>query len=197
MVSKKEIEDECNKKITELQKELDELELQHKSYISEDQQDNQRYEKYKKLSRQLENLRNQCYLGNWGDYEHWYHSRVPQQFIFNEEDLREIKKALNILKDEKSNEIKEKEEYKKLSKLQDEVTFSKFSEKHKELHKKIEDIQNSIKWNENRIKSIQTKGGLIKLTKDLAEYKRRDEANKIRGEKIQKYKEMIKKAVKK
>jgi len=191
MTSKKELEDECNKKIQELEKQLPALEEQHKAFLSEDKEEDDRVYEERRLSLQLERLENQVYEGNFGNRDAWYYGRIPEEFKFNENDEEEIKEALKEIGNEKMKEIEESEEYKRISSEREKIIWTKNSPKHYELHKKINDIEDSIKWNERRIKSIQDKGELIKVCKWIAEHKRNEEVRKARKEKIEKYKEMI------
>jgi len=196
MVTKQEIETECQKEIEKLQKELSDLEEQHKKFTSEDEDEIKRQRDYNRLSNKLSVLENKSYLGNWGNYDNWYYSKIPSEFMFDESDSEEIKIALTQIKDESLKRIEETEEYKKVSEEKEKVTWSKFSKEHSKIHEKIEDLERSVKWNENRINSIQTKGGLIELTKHLAQQKRQEESNKNKQEKVKEYKERILNATK-
>ena len=118
-------------------------------------------------------MENGQYIGNFGNRDNWYSGRIPKEFLFDEQDKYEIKEALNELRHEKLKKIEKSEEYKKASSEREKVIYHKFSSKHREIHDKIDDIKISIGWNENRIGIIQTKGGLIKVCKWIAESKDR------------------------
>ncbi len=193
MVTKQEIENECQKKIEQLQKELIILEEQHKGFTFEDEEDEKRIIVERKLSLQLNEMEYQQYEGNFGTKIDWYHGRIPNRFVFNEEDREEIKKALNEIRKENLEEMENTNLYKKISKDREKVLWSNFSSQHTALHLRIEDLKYKIQWNENRIKMVQDKGEMIKIGRDETENKKRQISIKEERDKINKYKDMIRK----
>ena len=192
MTTKKELQEEYDKELIELNKELDISKKEHKEkFIEEDKLDEKRREDFRIISEQKELIYSKKWEGNFGNRDNWYHGIIPQEFNFNEEDKEFISEALKELSIEKEKEIVETKEYKEITKKYDELICSKFSKEHKELHNKIEDITRSIEWINRKLNLISTKGGLIQESKRLKNIQRHEEKNKKRKEKIQKYKELI------
>jgi len=193
MTTKKELEEKYNKELIELKKELNISEKKHqeKIFIEEDKLDKKRYEELRKVSRQKELIYSKKWEGNFGNHDNWYYGRIPLEFNFKEEDKEFISEALKDISEEKEKEIVETKEYKELSKREDELYCSNFSIEHKELHKKIEETKRKIEWVNRKIDDISTRGGLILESKRLKNIERIEERNRIRKEKIQKYKKLI------
>jgi septal ring factor EnvC (AmiA/AmiB activator) len=148
MVTKIELEEECKENIARLTKELKALEAQHGRFSAEDKTDKEREEKYVNLIHQIAKLQDKTYIGNFGNRDNWYNSRIPTTLRFSKKQISEdsgfINDALNELKKDRQEEIEHSEEYLALKKQMDECSFSKFSTEHRKLHDDISKVKNDI-----------------------------------------------------
>jgi hypothetical protein len=194
MTSKTELEQEYKTGIENAEKKLKTLEEKHKTFLSEDTQAEQQEEEKNILYHQQHELMQEQYKGNFGTYENWYHGKIPKKFYFNQEDREKIKEALTELKDENLKKIESSNEYKAIDIKIKKLFFNQiFSDEHETIHKDIDGLTHQIIYYKNKLSLIQTKGGLIQVSKEIAERKRWEEKQNETKEKIAKYKEMIKK----
>lgn len=195
MVSKKEIEDECNAEIAKLQKELETLNEEHKQFAHEDELIRANSAKYCELSEKQEKLALRAYEGNWGSRENWYCSRLPKIYEdnFAHYELDNVKSVLKELHKEKLEQIKESEEYLALDDEMQKLNLIRFrkSARHKEIEDAIDGVEHRIDFNNRRINKIQTKGGLIEVCKILAEQKRAAEDNETGAKQYAECKKLV------
>jgi len=191
MVTKKEIEEECNSAIEEAQKKLEVLKEQRKAFVSEDKQEEKRQVTENEIDEQLKKLEAEQYIGNFGSRDNWYHGRIPEEFGFKHEDSNEVKSALNELRIEKEEKIVNSKEYGELLSKREKLGYCNFFAEHRKIHDEIEDCENTIKWKKEIIRDIQDKGFLISYGKDIVRYRKMKEAKMIKDKKIKKFKEII------
>jgi hypothetical protein len=187
MATKIQIESDCKAEIEKAEAELLLLEEEHKKFEQEDKDENNKEIAYKKNLRQSERLEEKAYIGNWITKSNRYSCIIPYEIErlfdskttdYNSKSRESLKFALKELSDEGLKEIHSSKEYKELLKERDRISTFRISNRHYEIHEKIDDLERTIRWNKNRIDKIQSRSGLIEVCKHLKENELRHKEEK-------------------
>lgn len=192
MVTKKEIEDECDAKIANFSTKLENLEQEHKQFGEEEKQFEEWYAKKEVIRQKLKELEDRQYIGNWGSSYGWNHGIIPKEFQFEGVSPAVIKSALCELRDVAMNDIVKTKEWQELSQ-QERILglLFHFTPRHKAIHSQIQQLQDDISWWERRKSKVQTRAGLIQIAKNIAESERWTEQDRKKRADIEEIKRRI------
>lgn len=194
-ITKKQVEDECDKNIAEIQRQIDALEIEHKKFSAEDERQDDLDEMRQQIEEKMAKLEAQAYIGNWGTRDNWYHGTIPAHFKIKDygNDKSLFKDALTNLKNKKMKEIESSDEYRNLNAQHALASCSALSSEHHDIHSKILRFKHSIEHNICKRKKVQSRGGLMQYAKDVAYREKINAEAEIRAKKIAEFEEYIQK----